>query len=66
MAIIAAPQVWKAWKFDPAAPENRQYYQATPAQRLEYGCYYLGLVAFLAVMTHEVHEILGPARLAGL
>ena len=66
MAIIAAPQVWKAWKFDPTAPENRQYYQATPAQRLEYGCYYLGLVAFLAVMTHEVHEILGPARLAGL
>ena len=66
MAIIAAPQVWKAWKFDPTAPENQQYYQATPAQRLEYGCYYLGLVAFLAVMTHEVHEILGPARLAGL
>lgn len=66
MALIAAPQVWKAWKFDPAAPENQQYYQATPAQRLEYGCYYIGLVAFLAVMTHEVHEILGPAKLAGL
>ncbi len=65
MALLAAPQVVKAWKFDPNAPENQQYYQATPAQRLEYGCYYLGLTAFLALMTHDVHEMLGPARLTG-
>jgi len=64
MALLAAPQVIKAWKFDPAAPENAQYYQATPAQRFEYGFYYLGLVAFLALMTHDVHEMLGPARLS--
>jgi Zn-dependent protease len=63
MALLAAPQVIKAWKFNPNAPENQQYYQATPAQRLEYGCYYLGLTAFLALMTHDVHEMLGPARL---
>lgn len=64
MALLAAPQVIKAWKFDPTAPENAQYYQATPAQRFEYGFYYLGLVAFLALMTHDVHEMLGPARLS--
>ena len=65
LAVLAAPQVMKAWKFDPAAPENAQYYQATFAQRVEYGFYYLGLTAFLALMTHDVHEMLAPARLAG-
>jgi Zn-dependent protease len=65
MAFLAAPQVMKAWKFDPQAPENAQYYQATPAQRFEYGFYYLGLTAFLAVMTNDVHEMLGAARLSG-
>lgn len=63
MAILAAPQVMKAWRFDPAVPENAAYYCASAETRLTYGAYYLGLTAFLAVMTSEVHEMLG--NLAG-
>ena len=59
MALLAAPQVMKAWRFDPAAPEHAGYYQANAETRLTYGIYYLGLTAFLAVMTSEVHDLLG-------
>lgn len=55
MALIAAPQVWKAIKFNPHAPENQAYYTVTPAKRLEYSVYYLGLAAFLAAMSYDVH-----------
>jgi Zn-dependent protease len=63
MAILAAPQVMKAWKYDPQAPENRAYYTASTETRLQYALYYIGLLAFLAVMAHDTHEMLGPARL---
>ena len=59
VGILAAPQVLKAWKFDPQAPENTAYYQTTAETRLTYAIYYLGLTAFCAIMSHEVHEILG-------
>ena len=59
MAVLAAPQLMKAWKFDPAAPENAAYYSVPPAKRFEYGLYYVALAGFLAVMTYDVHEMLG-------
>lgn len=58
MVILAAPQVWKAIKFDPNAPENAAYYAVEPAKRLEYAAYYILLAAFLAVMTSDVHDML--------
>ncbi len=58
MAVLAAPHVWKAFKFDPRAPENTAYYTVAPAKRLEYAAYYLVLAAFLAVMCFDVHEML--------
>jgi hypothetical protein len=58
MAVLAAPQLLKAWKFDPHAPENAAYYTVTPAKRFEYALYYVVLAAFLAVMSYEVHETL--------
>jgi Zn-dependent protease len=58
MAVIAAPQVWKAIKFDPNAPENQAYYAVAPAQRLEYASYYILLAAFLAMISFESHETL--------
>lgn len=58
MAVIAVPQVLKAIRFDPNAPENRAYYSVAPAKRLEYSLYYLGLAAFLALMSYSVHESL--------
>jgi Zn-dependent protease len=58
MALLAAPQVWKAIRFDPRAPENQAYYAVAPAKRLEYAAYYLGLCAFLALMSYDLHEML--------
>jgi len=62
MAILAAPQVMKAWKYDPELPENKAYYAASGETRLTYGFYYLGLLSFLAVMAHDTHEMLGSVR----
>jgi Zn-dependent protease len=62
VAILAAPQVLKAWRYDPNAPENADYYRAAPETRFLYGLYYLGLTAFLAVMTGDVHDMLGGLR----
>jgi Zn-dependent protease len=58
VAVLAAPQVLKAWRFDPKAPENAAYYRANAETRFTYAIYYLGLTAFLAVMTGDVHEML--------
>ena len=62
VAILAAPQLWKAWKHDPMAPENQAYYAISTEKKLEYGVMYLGLVIALAVMAYEVHETLGTGR----
>jgi Zn-dependent protease len=64
VAILAAPQVMKAWKYDPAAPENAAYYGVSNNTKLEYALYYIALVAFLAVMTHDVHQMLLSAQAA--
>jgi Zn-dependent protease len=61
IALVAAPQVMKAWKFRHDDPSHADYYQASAETRLTYGTAYIGLLAFLAVMTHDLHEMLGPA-----
>lgn len=63
MAVLAAPQVVKAWKFDPAAPENQQYYQIPANERVFYGFMYIALAGYLGIMTHEVHGMLGHVRM---
>src|SRR5260370_41229140 len=60
IAIIAFPQLIKAWKYDPKAPENLAYYGVPFQTQLEYGGLYLGLTAYLRVMPLEVHEMLDP------
>ncbi|TVO64979.1 site-2 protease family protein [Denitromonas ohlonensis] len=60
IALLAAPQLWRALKGEDAMPAD--YYAATPAgTRAEYALIYLGLVSFLAVMSHDVYEMLGGA-----
>lgn len=66
VALLAAPQLLKAWRYDPQAPENRAYYTISAEMRLTYTLYYLGLVAFLAVMTHDLHGMLGSIRAGGM
>lgn len=65
IAFLAAPYVLKAWKFDPNAPENVTYYSVTSEQRWTYGLLYVGLAAYLAIMTHDVHDMLQAAQLTG-
>lgn len=62
VAVLAAPQVWKALHYDPSAPENVAYYGVKPETRLQYAALYLALAGYLAVMAHDVHEMLGSAR----
>jgi Zn-dependent protease len=69
IALLAAPQVVKAIRYDKTAPENRAYYEVTAEQRLTYSAYYMILLVVLAAMTFSVHEMLGAAgggRVAGV
>jgi len=62
MALIAAPQVWKALTFRKDSPEALGYYAVSARVKWEYGLVYLALAAFLAVMTHDVHQLLETLR----
>jgi Zn-dependent protease len=62
VAVLAAPQVMRAWKYNPKDPANQQYYAVSTETRVTYSVYYIGLLAFLAVMAHDTHEMLGAAR----
>jgi Zn-dependent protease len=59
IAIMAAPQVMKAWRFRADDPAHAAYYQTPAETRLTYGTAYVGLIIFLAMMVHDVHEMLG-------
>jgi Zn-dependent protease len=58
VVILAVPQLMKAWRYDPKAPENVAYYGVALQTKVEYGLAYLALAALLAVMTYDVHEML--------
>lgn len=62
MAVLALPQLQRAWKYDPTSPENLRYYGIEPSVKVTYAFYYLALLAFLALMTFGVHDMLGSAR----
>jgi Zn-dependent protease len=58
VVVLAVPQLMKAWRYDPKAPENVAYYGVALQTKVEYGLAYLALAALLAVMTYDVHEML--------
>lgn len=62
MAILAMPQLKRAWHYDPTSPENARYYGIAPSVKFTYAFYYLALLAFLATMTFGIHDMLGPLR----
>jgi Zn-dependent protease len=55
IAILAWPHVWKVIRGEPTE-ENESYRLTNAETRVTYGILYLGLAAFLAVMTHELHQ----------
>jgi Zn-dependent protease len=59
IAVLAYPQIKAALSkkgVDAAVPEG--YYDTPLATRVNYGVFYLGLVAFLAMMSYELHNSL--------
>lgn len=60
IAILAYPQLRKALSKDAGASDMPPgYYDVPMAARVNYGVMYLGLVVFLAIMTHELNGMLG-------
>jgi Zn-dependent protease len=58
MAVLAAPQVMKAFRYKPGDPQNAAYYAVSLEHKITYGVLYLALAAYLAVMSYDVHEML--------
>jgi Zn-dependent protease len=54
MAILALPNVLKAWR-GLRSPEESAYYAVRTETRVSYGALYLGLAGFLAVMCEQLH-----------
>jgi Zn-dependent protease len=62
VGLIAAPQVMRALKYDPKAPQNAAYYTTSLETKLTYGLFYIALAGFTAVMSYDVHEMLAHVR----
>ncbi len=58
IALVAAPHVMAAWRYDPSLPENRAYYGIPGQTKFEYAVLYLGLAALLGIMTFNLHDML--------
>ena len=54
MAVLALPNVMKAWR-GLKQPEEQAYYAVSIETRVSYAAVYLGLAAFLAVMCEQLH-----------
>jgi len=65
IAVLAMPQLAKAWHYQPSAPENQRYYGVSVEHKVTYAAAYIGLAAFLAVMAHDVHQMLGTLDRSG-
>ncbi len=59
VALLSAPQVLQAFRYDPKAPEHAIYYATDLETKIVYAVLYLGLAGFLAVMSYDVHNMLG-------
>ncbi|MEZ5852386.1 MAG: site-2 protease family protein [Hyphomicrobiaceae bacterium] len=62
VAVLAAPQIMAAWRYDPALPENHAYYGVPLATRALWASLYLGLVLILVLFIQETQALL-PRRL---
>jgi Zn-dependent protease len=56
IAILALPQLLSTLRGQNTMPP--QYYTVPMETRIHYGLWYLGLTAYLAIMTHDVHQLL--------
>jgi Zn-dependent protease len=66
IGLLAAPQLWQAITYRSDSLQAQTYYAVSPSARWTYGLIYLALAGFLAVMTHDVHELLLTLHRSGL
>jgi Zn-dependent protease len=59
-ALLAVPQMWRVWRG--ADPDQQRYYDVPLETRSQYALVYLALLAFLALMTYELHQELPRAN----
>lgn len=59
IAVLAYPQLKLAIWGDPHVPET--YYQASVETRMNYAALYIGLCAFLGIMSFDIHDLLNAA-----
>ena len=64
VAVLAAPQVWNVLRGREQHTKPEGYYTVSLEQRLQYACYYLALLGFLAIMSHDVHQMLNHLRVS--
>ncbi len=62
MAILAVPGAIKAWKHKPADEEEPSHRNIDSARKIMYATFYLGLIVYLSLMTHNLHEMLTALR----
>ncbi len=63
VGALAALQLLQAWRHRDD-PQEHAYRVASARTRLMYAAAYLGLLGFLAVMTHDLHQVLRGVRAA--
>ena len=59
IALLAAPSMLSAWRG--GTTEHERYYDVPLETRAQYALVYLGLLAFLGMMTYELHQELPRA-----
>jgi hypothetical protein len=59
IGIAAIPALKMAWHYNPDDAEHAKYYNVSLRTKAEYGALYIGLAAYLSVMTQEIHALLG-------
>lgn len=58
IGVLALPSIAAAWRYDPNSPSALAYRDIPEVTRYEYAAMYLGLTAFLAIMSYESHTAL--------
>ena len=62
IAILAAPQLLSTLRSTHQDPAYARYYDTPLSTRYSYAAYYLGLAAFLSIMSYELHQVLPQTR----
>lgn len=64
VAVLALPHLWTTvGRGEALAANSGRYYDVPSATRYSYALYYLGLAAFLGIMSYQIHLALPTARL---